>query len=138
LGPQDKLKRASIQAEVFLNSQRQFMDMTKGPKPPAQSTYAVSREVWVDSSLVGLIVGSQGSQVKKLAEQFGVQIFIEKGNGEKRKITINGKNEKDVEAAVEEIALEKAYVPFDNSIIEYVYGHKMKNLDFFYEKSGVV
>ena len=41
-------------------------------------------------------------------------------------------------SAVEEVYLERVFIPFDNSLIDYVYGHKMKNLDFFHEKSGVV
>ena len=98
------------------------------------------REVWVDQSLVGLVVGSQGSQIKRIQDQFGVQINIEKtsSQGDKRKITIYGKDERDVEDAVEEVNLERVFIPFDNSLIDYVYGYKMKNLDFFHEKSGVV
>jgi hypothetical protein len=43
-----------------------------------------------------------------------------------------------VAGAVEEINLEKVFIAFDNTLIDYVYGHKMKNLDYFHEKSGVV
>ena len=144
LGPQDKLKRATIQADVFLHSQRQYMDMamkTTGSKQSgAPSGFSIVREVWVDQSLVGLVVGSQGSQIKLIQDQFGVQINIEKtsSQGDKRKITIYGKDERDVEDAVEEVNLERVFIPFENSLIEYVYGYKMKNLDFFHEKSGVV
>lgn len=89
---------------------------------------------------MGLVVGSQGSQIKRISEQYGVAIYIDKTNsqGEKRKITIYGKNERDVEGALEEVDIQRAFIPFDNSIIDYVYGHKMKNLDYFHEKSGVV
>ena len=145
LGPQDKLKRATIQADVFLHSQRQYMDMamkttSSSKQSAAPSGFSIVREVWVDQSLVGLVVGSQGSQIKRIQDQFGVQINIEKtsSQGDKRKITICGKDERDVEDAVEEVNLERVFIPFDNSLIDYVYGYKMKNLDFFHEKSGVV
>jgi hypothetical protein len=70
LGSQDKLKRASIQADVFLNSQKQFMEMILGNQrqsaPAKTATFAVVRDVLVDQTLIGLIVGSQGSQLKRI------------------------------------------------------------------------
>lgn len=63
LGPTDKLKRATIQADVFLNSQKQIMDMAINASRAAakSSAYPIIKEVFVDQSLVGLVVGSQGS-----------------------------------------------------------------------------
>ena len=95
----------------------------------------------MDQSLVGLIVGSQGSQVKRIQDEFSVYIQVEKatiGGGDKRKITISGKTERNVDDAIEEIVLERIFIPFDNKLIEYVCGPNEKNLSFFYEKSGVV
>ncbi len=59
------------------------------------------------------------------------------GGGDKRKITIYGKTERDVEDATAEIVLERIFIPFDNALIDYVCGPNEKNLSFFYEKSGV-
>jgi len=58
--------------------------------------------------------------------------------GDKRKITVFGQNESDVEEAIEEIMLERAQLPIEQSMIEYVCGYNDKNLGYFYEKSGVV
>lgn len=65
LGAADKMKRASIQADVLLNSQRHMMDLhqshSKQQKTAQGSGYAVSKDIYVDQSLIGLIIGKGGS-----------------------------------------------------------------------------
>jgi hypothetical protein len=94
----------------------------------------------VDQSLVGLIVGVQGSQVKRIQDQFNVHVIVDRASagGDKRKITISGANEQSVDEAIEEILIERAHLPIETHMIEYVCGHNDKNLGFFYEKSEVV
>lgn len=41
-------------------------------------------------------------------------------------------------AAIEEIQLEKHFIPIERDMIDYVCGENDKNLGFFYEKSGVL
>ena len=102
--------------------------------------YTVVREVLVDQALVGQIIGKQGMHLKHIQDRFDVNIAIEKAStsGDKRKITISGKTERDVEDAIEEVVLERAVLPIDSTLIEYVCGYKDQNVRFFEEKSGVV
>ena len=94
----------------------------------------------VDQGLVNHIVGSKGSSIKRVQDQFKVQIHVETASaaGDKRKITVVGANEQDVDDAIEEILLERLYLPIEHNILEYVCGYNDKNLSFFFEKSGVV
>ena len=70
---------------------------------PTHTAYTVVREVFVDQSLVGIIVGSQGAHVERIEHQFAVHIEVEKASagGDKRKITVSGKNESSVEDAIQ-------------------------------------
>jgi polyribonucleotide nucleotidyltransferase len=71
---------------------------TRQQKTQVSPQYTVTKEVLVDQSFIGLIIGAGGSQIKRLQDQFGVVILIEKASvgGDKRKITVHGKNQKDV------------------------------------------
>jgi hypothetical protein len=54
-----------------------------------------------------------------------VFIQVEKasaGGGDKRKITVSGKTEQAVDNAIEDIVLERIFIPFDNKLIDYVCG----------------
>jgi hypothetical protein len=64
------------------------MEMTH--KPPAkQHHHAVVKEIMVDASLVGLILGKQGNQIKRVSEQYNVMISVDnRSGGDKRKIII--------------------------------------------------
>jgi hypothetical protein len=66
-------------------------------------------------------------------------VIVERASagGDKRKITVIGKNERDVDGAIEEINIERVHLPIETHLIEYVCGHNDKNLTFFYDKSGV-
>jgi len=69
-----------------------------------------------------------------------VLIQVDKASvgGDKRKITIYGKFENDVEAATEEILIERAFISIENHLLEYVCGYNDANLEFFQGKSSVV
>ncbi len=87
------------------------------------------------------MVGSHYSQVNRIQDEFNVYIQVDKptiGGGDKRKITVSGKTERNVDDAIEELVLERVFIPFDNKLYEYVCGPNEKNLSFFHEKSGVV
>jgi hypothetical protein len=62
-----------------------------------------------------------------------VAIQIEKGtfNDNKRKIVVSGRSEQDVASALNEIALERALIPVESTLIEHVCGENHKNLTFF-------
>ena len=65
---------------------------------------------------------------------------VEKGSyaGDKRKIIISGRNEKDVADAMQDIAIERVYIPVDSTLIEHVCGENDKNLTFFQKQSGII
>ena len=116
------------------------MDSILNRSKPAvsQQQFSHQREIFVDQSLVGLIVGTQGSQIKKIQEQFNVTVNVERSAaaGDKRKITVYGKSEKDVEDAIEEIFLEKIVIPIEQQLAESVCSNS--NLNYFFEKSHVI
>ena len=57
---------------------------------------------------------------------------------DKRKITVSGNSETDVDEAIEEILLERVVIPLESSLIECICGQNDSNLTFFQEKSGAV
>ena len=66
----------------------------------------LQKEIFVDPSVVGLIVGQGGGSIKRVSEKYNVQIFVDKqSKEEKRRITIKGSTESDINAAIEEINL---------------------------------
>ena len=102
--------------------------------------HQIVREVQIDSSLVGLLIGKQGLHIKKISDSFSVGITVGRATvgDNKRVITVTGNNEKDVEEAIEEIMIERIAIPIENQIIEYVCGQNDKNLSFFHDRSGVL
>jgi KH domain len=100
----------------------------------------VVREVLVDQSLVGLIVGNQGSTIKRIQDAYKVQVVVERASagGDKRKVTVMGHSEEEVDKAVQEVSIERLYIPIQTSLIEEVCGPNDSNLHFFQEGSQVL
>ena len=97
-----------------------------------------TREIYIDQSIVGLIIGRGGSNLKNLQDQFKVFIDIDKSQTEssKRKIVISGKTEKSVQDAAEELDIQELRLPIED--VDYVCGINDKNLDYFHNKSDVL
>ncbi|TNV79139.1 hypothetical protein FGO68_gene10829 [Halteria grandinella] len=144
LGGVDKLKRAAIQVNVLLNSQKSLLEKLFASQyqnnPQIANQFQVVREVFVDNAVVTLILGPGSQNIRKLTEQYGVSIQVEKGtfNGDKRKIIVSGRSEQEVAAAAEQIALEKVFIAIDSTLIEHVCGENDQNLEFFRETSGII
>ena len=59
-------------------------------------------------------------------------------SGDKRKITVFGRDQKSTQDALDEIFLDRLSIPVEASMIEQVCGNNDANLHFFTKKSGTV
>ena len=128
-----------MQVDVFLNHLAQLVNTDK--QKQQQQLHGISREIFVDSSVVGLIIGQGGNNLKRIQELYNVSISIEKGSKEyanRRKVIVQGSTLEDIEAALLEINLHKEYIPINHEHIDHVCGRNDENLDYFLRKSGLI
>ncbi|CDW81270.1 fragile x mental retardation protein [Stylonychia lemnae] len=146
LGPQERLRSATLAVDIFLNHQRQVINIDATPQqsktnPASQKQQArVKNEIFVDSSLVGLIVGQGGMSLKRIQDQYNVKIEVEqqRRDNQLKKVTIYGNSIKEVQAASSEVNIMKVLIDVPNEHLDYVLGKNDENIEYFTTKSCVI
>jgi hypothetical protein len=106
---------------------------------------AFREEFDVDEDIVGLVIGKSGERLRRVQDQYGVEIQVErqeerrgKQNSTKRRVKILGDDKQNVEKAREEIEYQKEYWTIEPDQTGWVLGKRKQNLMDFQTKTGIL
>lgn len=126
-----------------MEQQKKILEDSRKPRREQdrlkQATY--SEEILVDTDLVGLIIGKAGQAVKDVQNRYNVKIQVGSENvddGDKRRIIIQAQRSNDLQEAVDEVYLQRLYIPVEDENVKYVCGYNDENLNYFQKKAGVI
>jgi len=144
LGDARATHRAKLLMEVHFKHQKEIQrfhdrreDKLKVLEQRKQAfAQAFREEFTIDEDCVGLVIGKNGENLRRVQEDHEVEVNVIRDKPPK--VSIVGQSKTAVECARKELEFDKECWVVEENMIGWVLGKNRKNLDEFKEKSGIV